>query len=803
MKLRLVCTMFIFCLSLVIYVLPSAAQEITPTSSTPTMWESTQDFCPTEGPCDPVWRLAADGEHLFLYVSPTSTMYVFSKGQDKVVSYPNIEFRQTLDQFFDYFPVDDHTILYPDIVEAGILMRLDLLTGESHPFGVEVGLTRCLGPGIAIDPPFNVFHYLPSIQALLICRIALDSSNDPIISTVNLSNGQVTDVVRLTDGDYLTVVGGQDGFIYAEPGFSSYWSFIPDYRERRNSTRFIERWNPISSTWDTIEIPFSALQSNEFAWPRFMAVDAQSNLYFRHGGIELKITRVNSSGIVQQVMQGNDLGSNAFFVGLDNDSKMIILNRLSPDSETTVAKAVDEYQFETPTPTPTLTPTNTATATYTATPSPTATYTPTDTATSTFTPTDTSTPTATYTPTSTPTSSGSTFPTAGVLDNFNRANGAIGSNWVGTTGSYSISSNQLNVAGDGDVYWNAASFDTSQEASVKLNTINASASEIDLLLKVQGSSWSSGTIEVSYNPPTHVVQVWTYTSAQDWVQRGADIAVTFAAGDVIGARATASGSVEVYQNATLVGSSDVTAWPDYANGGKIGLWMVGADDTLLDDFSGGTTSSSSPTATFTPTATSTPTAGPSFTPTATSASGTFPTNGVLDNFNRAYGSLGSNWTGDTGGYSIDSNQLQADYGGAVYWNNASLGTNQEVYVTLSSINTSADEIDLLLKRQGTYWGDGVLEIWYRPTLGVIQLVTYTTSQGWVQRGADISVTFSPGDRFGARANADGTVEVYQNSTLLGTRDVTAWPYYASGGYIGMWTINANGTVMDDFGGGNS
>jgi hypothetical protein len=403
MKLRLAYTIFIFCLLLTVYVLPSVAQEITPTSSTPTMWENTHNFCPTEGNCDPVWRLAADGEHLFLYVTSTSTMYVFSKGQDNVVSYPNIQFRQTPDQFFDYFPVDDHTILYPDIVEGGILMRLDLLTGESHPLGVEFGLKRCLGPTITIEPPFDAFHYLPSIHALLVCRIALDGSKDPIISTVNLSNGQVTDVVRLAGGDYVTVVGGRDGFVYVEPSLSSYWSFIPNYRERRNTTRFIERWNPISLTWDTIEIPFSTLQNNEFYWPRFMAVDAQSNLYFRHGEIQLKITRANSSGVVQQAMQGNDLGSNAFFVGLDNDGKMIILNRVSLDSETTVAKAVDEYQF----------------------------------ATSTSTPIPTSTDTATNTPTVTPTTDA--FPSTGVLDNFNRANGTIGSNWTGTTGNFSIS----------------------------------------------------------------------------------------------------------------------------------------------------------------------------------------------------------------------------------------------------------------------------------------------------------------------------------------------------------------------------
>ena len=45
------------------------------------------------------------------------------------------------------------------------------------------------------------------------------------------------------------------------------------------------------------------------------------------------------------------------------------------------------------------------------------------------------------------------------------------------------------------------------------------------------------------------------------------------------------------------------------------------------------------------------------------------------------------------------------------------------------------------------------------------------------------------------------MEVYRNGSLLGTRDVTAWPYYASTGYVGLWFESASGTLVDDFGGG--
>jgi hypothetical protein len=71
----------------------------------------------------------------------------------------------------------------------------------------------------------------------------------------------------------------------------------------------------------------------------------------------------------------------------------------------------------------------------------------------------------------------------------------------------------------------------------------------------------------------------------------------------------------------------------------------------------------------------------------------------------------------------------------------------------------------------------------------------------VQRGADIPVTFVNGDRFGARASANGQVKVYQNGTLLASRDVSSWTYAASGGYIGLWFDQANNAFFDDFGGG--
>jgi hypothetical protein len=525
----------------------------------------------------------------------------------------------------------------------------------------------------------------------------------------------------------------------------------------------------------------------------------------------------------------------------------------------------------TATATQTFTPPATATATNTLTPAATSTPTSTPTATSALTNTPTSTPTATatHTPSNTPTRTptftatatatpvGSGFPSTGILDNFNRANGGIGANWGGVTIGYSISSNRLRVVNNGDnyIFWSVASFGADQEVHVTLATIAADATEIDLLLKSQSSStWGSGVLEILYDPGAQQVQVWTYLGSQGWVQRGANIPVTFVNGDKFGARAKANGQVEVYKNGVLLATRDVTGWPLFASGGYIGIWCLNDKGTFMDDFGGGAavtgptatptvtqtptrtnTPTSTPTATRTPTITLTPTATATNTPgpsptatltrtptatvtntptrtntptstptaTATSAGAGFPSKPLLDNFNRANGAVGANWSGSVTHYTISNNRLDNLTGGDIYWNSASaFGTDQEVFVTLAAIDPAGSEIDLVLKSQSkTTWTSGLIEVLYNPVDQVVQVWTFSNAQGWVQRGADIPVTFVTGDQFGARATAGGQVQVYRNGAVIGSRDVSAWTYSANGGYIGLWVESAPNTLLDDFGGG--
>lgn len=182
----------------------------------------------------------------------------------------------------------------------------------------------------------------------------------------------------------------------------------------------------------------------------------------------------------------------------------------------------------------------------------------------------------------------------------------------------------------------------------------------------------------------------------------------------------------------------------------------------------------------------------------------FPATAILDNFNRADGPLGGNWSGDTSSYVIVSNQLHfyEDATNDLYWGPTSFGADQEVYVTFAHVDPQAGEQDLVLKAQSnTYWGAGLLEVMYDAASQRAQVWSWDWPAGWVQHGADIPVAFADGDQFGARALANGTVEVYRNGELLATRDASAWSHSDEGGYIGLWLLDADVAILDDFGGG--
>src|SRR4029078_6404539 len=85
----------------------------------------------------------------------------------------------------------------------------------------------------------------------------------------------------------------------------------------------------------------------------------------------------------------------------------------------------------------------------------------------------------------------------------------------------------------------------------------------------------------------------------------------------------------------------------------------------------------------------------------------------------------------------------------------------------ASINNLAPEQNLMLKVQGTSWSSGHIEVAYNGPQARITINTSASPPGWVGRGQVTGVVFQNGDRFGARVDSVGNVEVYKNTTKLG------------------------------------
>jgi hypothetical protein len=90
---------------------------------------------------------------------------------------------------------------------------------------------------------------------------------------------------------------------------------------------------------------------------------------------------------------------------------------------------------------------------------------------------------------------------------------------------------------------------------------------------------------------------------------------------------------------------------------------------------------------------------------------------------------------------------------------------------------------------------------YLPALASIQVSTIDAHAGVTPRGTIDSVTYSPGDIFGARVYRDGVTQVFRNRELVGEVPLTAWELNSSGGQVGIELDRPQGAVLDDFGGG--
>ena len=184
----------------------------------------------------------------------------------------------------------------------------------------------------------------------------------------------------------------------------------------------------------------------------------------------------------------------------------------------------------------------------------------------------------------------------------------------------------------------------------------------------------------------------------------------------------------------------------------------------------------------------------------------FPQAAVLDNFNRANGGLGGNWTTNGGTYAILTNEARATASGNAYWNPTTFAADQEAYFTFRKFATgSSVEQALLLKFSGSSPSSSnasLIEVTYNG--GVVRVRTKASGQSLNSPTTRLTInsTFAIGDRLGARAEADGTVVVFKNATEIGRVRVTG---FNGTGRIGVrynGVSTSNDGRFDDFGGGS-
>ena len=141
---------------------------------------------------------------------------------------------------------------------------------------------------------------------------------------------------------------------------------------------------------------------------------------------------------------------------------------------------------------------------------------------------------------------------ATVSDNFNRANGGLGTNWTTVSGTTApqIVSNKAQPGSAGTLnsaYWNANTFGSNQYAAASFP--NSSGTNYGPGIAVRLSN-SKGYILWYGNSPS-TVSIWRMDSSSSWTQLKASAKLTVAATDVWQFQAVGS-PLTGYQNGTQV-----------------------------------------------------------------------------------------------------------------------------------------------------------------------------------------------------------------------------------------------------------
>ena len=191
----------------------------------------------------------------------------------------------------------------------------------------------------------------------------------------------------------------------------------------------------------------------------------------------------------------------------------------------------------------------------------------------------------------------------------------------------------------------------------------------------------------------------------------------------------------------------------------------------------------------------------------------FPTTPILDNFNRADGGLGANWTymdfgGAGGGPAIISNQVGPDAAGdfaLMIYNASTYGPDVEAYIDVPTKISSGTEVNTI----GFYTSSGsfaTLDGYYvspPEAAGTSWLIARRDDGAATQLGATFTQSFANGDAFGM-ARIGNDIEAWHRTggvwSLLATR--TDSTYVGAGKLAFSASDNSGGAYrLDNFGGG--
>jgi hypothetical protein len=190
------------------------------------------------------------------------------------------------------------------------------------------------------------------------------------------------------------------------------------------------------------------------------------------------------------------------------------------------------------------------------------------------------------------------------------------------------------------------------------------------------------------------------------------------------------------------------------------------------------------------------------------STGTFPTTGILDNFNRANADpLDGNWSAALGfnGLALTSNQVQSpttSYEDA-YWTAANFGPNMEVYATIATKGGNGHEVSFyarLINPASSTTADGY-NFWSQVMGGTdIHAFYRLDNNGFTQIGSDISMEIASGDKLGGESI--GSTHTYYRHNGTSWSALGTW---TDGTYtaVGALAIECENTTwrLDDVGGG--